>query len=44
VGRRVALMSGLFASPDLELRIAAGETMALLLENAYDYDEARSFF
>jgi hypothetical protein len=43
VGRRVALMSGLFASPDLELRIAAGETMALLLENAYDYDEVRSF-
>lgn len=39
VGRRVALMSGLFASPDLELRIAAGETTALLLENAYDYDE-----
>lgn len=38
-GRRVALMSGLFAAPDLDLGIAAGETTALLLENAYDYDE-----
>ena len=41
VGRRVALMSGLFSAPDLELRIAAGETIALLLENAYDHDEVR---
>jgi hypothetical protein len=34
-------MSGLFTSPDLELRIAAGETTALLLENAYEYDEVK---
>ena len=32
-------LHGLLSSPDVELRITAGETIALLLEVAYDHDE-----
>jgi hypothetical protein len=32
-------LEGIFSSTDVDLRIAAGETIALLLEVAYNYDE-----
>lgn len=32
-------LEGMFSSPDVDLRISAGETSALLLEAAYNYDE-----
>lgn len=32
-------LEGLFLSPDVEVRIAAGEAMVMLLETAYEYDE-----
>lgn len=35
----VGVLQGMFSSQDVELRITAGETMVLLLESAYDYDE-----
>ena len=33
------VLRGLLVSTDVDLRITAGETMALLLEAAYEYDE-----
>jgi len=36
---QVAHLRGLLLSSDLELRMAAGESLALVLEFAYDYDE-----
>jgi len=35
----VTRLEGLFLSTDVELRIAAGEAMVMLLETAYDFDE-----
>ena len=37
-------LEGLFLSTDVELRIAAGEAMVMLLETAYDFDEVKIFF
>jgi hypothetical protein len=39
INRHLQVMRGLLSSTDVELRITAGETMALLLEAAYDHDE-----
>ena len=36
-------LEGLFLSTDVELRIAAGEAMVMLLETAYDFDEVKIF-
>ena len=36
--RYMILLEGMFLSTDVDLRIAAGEVMVLLLETAYDYD------
>lgn len=35
----IAMLRGLLLSPDVDLRIGAGETMALLLEAVYGFDE-----
>ena len=35
-------LEGLFLSPDVEVRIAAGEAMVMLLETAYEYDEVNN--
>jgi len=37
--RQVNKLANILASSDLELRISAGEAIALILEFAYDYDE-----
>lgn len=38
-GKWVANMTGLLHSPEVELRITAGENIALILEFAFDHDE-----
>jgi len=39
INRQLIVLRGLLSSSDVELRITAGETMALLLESAYEHDE-----
>ena len=38
----ISKLSSLLACTDVEVRITAGEAIALVLEFAYDYDEVRS--
>ena len=41
--RQLMVLRGLLTSSDVELRITAGETMALILESAYEHDEVIIF-